>query len=162
MGGDVRLPKGRMKAPNFVLSVFLSQNVFLSYNHMKDSWKPLEQIDFSDENLQQFHVDTRDFCVNASTEPTSQKIDIGTLSKYKDRFFFSSDEVKSVLQRYLTDSGGINKKWRLFSLEGLDDNWNLKYIRIVRTPHGLLIMNKEYHALKRSEIELPVKKGIFG
>lgn len=128
---------------------------------MQDTWKPLNQIDFSDEKILQFHVDTRDFCVNANTEPTSHKINIETLSKYKDRFFFSSDEVELALQRYFADSGGA-KKWRLFSLDGLDDNWNLKYIRIVRTPHGLLIMNKEYHVLKRSEVELPVKKGIFG
>jgi hypothetical protein len=115
---------------------------------MEDNWKFFKEIDFSDESVLQYNVDTRDFHVSCMrNEDTVKLIDTHKLEKYPERFFHTSEEVLDLLDGYFIGSGG-RVKWRFFSLEGVD-NWSMKYIRIQRTPHGLVVCNGDLRALNR-------------
>lgn len=114
------------------------------------------EVNFKDEAIKQFHVDTRDFYVLTGTEPSEKAPDLTKLVKYKDRFFFTAQELKDLIHRYFIDSGG-HRKWRLFTLEGMG-GWDLKYLRVYRTEHGFVICNKERRALNREFLSKEVTK----
>ena len=112
-----------------------------------DNWKPLHEINFADESILQYHIDTRDFCCVAHTYKSEKLPDISSLIKYKDRFFYTHQEVSELINRYYNESGG-KKEWRFFSLEA-GMNWALKYIRIYRTEYGLIVCTRDSVALNR-------------
>jgi hypothetical protein len=83
------------------------------------------------------------------------------LSKYGNRFFFTSDEVIEILNRLYTESGG-EYKWRMLTLK--DDGakyskgWQLKYIRIYKIKDKWIMCNAYNYALKREVFECEVDK----
>jgi hypothetical protein len=85
----------------------------------------------------QIHVDTRDFHAMVIQEP--KEIDTHKIDKYGERFYFTADEIRTLLDRLYEESGG-EFKWRFlaFDVEGAR-NWELKYIRIFRMQKGFLI-----------------------
>ena len=123
-------------------------------NETATGWIPLADVNFSDETINQYHVDTRDFHVNCFSAELKEKIDWATLKKYGNNFFFTPDEIVEMLNRFFAQSGG-NVGWRFFMLKGLD-NWQLKYIRIIRTADGLTVCNNNFYALNRDTLQLPV------
>lgn len=106
-----------------------------------NNWIPYNQIDWTNIKLLQFHIDTRDFCCNASTEPVPG-IDLYKTRKFTANYFHTVDEILALLKRYHEESGGT-VEWRMFSLDGQakyrTSNWQLKYIRIFRLPQGLVV-----------------------
>ena len=122
---------------------------------MDNDWISFKEVDFTDENILQYHIDTRDFCCFANTEKPNEPVDISKLKKYPERFFYSSEEVVALLNRYYEESGG-EKDWRFFALEGMS-NWELKYIRIYRTEFGLIICTQSKYALKKEITDLKVE-----
>lgn len=122
----------------------------------KDEWIFFGEVDFADETILQYHVDTRDFHVLTSTEE-GVKIDMDKILEYPERFFYTAEEIVAMLKRYYVDSGG-KKDWRLFSLQGIEDNWGLKYLRIRRVGQGLMICNNYHRALSRAVTDKPVEK----
>ena len=124
---------------------------------MTDNWIFFREVDFADERILQYHVDTRDFHIFTSTEENDEKIDMSKILEYPERFFYTAEEVVALLNRYFEDSGG-EKDWRLFSLQGLEDNWNMKYIRIRRVKQGLMICNNYHRALSKAVTDKPVEK----
>ena len=123
-----------------------------------DNWIFFKEVDFADETILQYHIDTRDFHCAVSKEK-NEKIDISKLQKYPERFFYSPDETKILLTRLFDESGG-NGTWRMLTLEGLgaaySENWLLKYIRIYRTNKGLIFCNSHQYALKKEILSCPV------
>lgn len=112
-------------------------------------WVFFKDIDFDDEKFNRFNVDTRDFHCGYQNIKEDHP-DMSTLSKYP-KFFYTKEEVLSELERLYNESGGENK-WRCLELVSNDNrvlNWNLKYIRIIRTDKGFLICNSEYQALRK-------------
>lgn len=113
---------------------------------MTDKWKFFKEVDFSDPKIFQYHIDTRDF--HCFTFDECHYIpDFSILTKYPERFFYSPEEVKKLLDRFYAESGG-KKDWRYFFLKG-NENWDMKYIRIYRTEHGLIVCTRDNHALKK-------------
>ena len=107
---------------------------------IENPWIPLSEVDFSDEGISSYHVDTRDFHVNCHTNGEIPPIDLFKTRKYPDNYFFTPDEIKTLIERYFKESGG-EAKWRMFVLDGAGKlrtiNWQLKYIRIYRLPHRM-------------------------
>ncbi len=126
-------------------------------------WNKFQDIDFSDEKIYSYHIDTRDFhCISHEKQPDN-KIDFDTLSKYKERFFHNSDEVKLLITRFFTESKG-ESEWRFFTLKSENNhvnNWNMKYIRIYRHELGLIICNKDNRALSKEILSCPVNTDLL-
>ena len=128
-----------------------------------ESWMFFKDIDFNDPDINQFNVDTRDFCVGYTVESSIDKLNLVTINKYP-HFFYTGDEVKDVLQRLFDESGG-DAEWRYLSLTGdaekASENWELKYLRIIRTPLGWVICSNSYRALSKSVLECSVNQKLL-
>lgn len=122
---------------------------------MNDDWKFYTDIDFNDKSVKMYSIDTRDFHCAIMTEEIpkdKEDFDLKKLVKYPNRFFFTAEEVTQTLRRLYEESGG-KKEWRMLSLKGEGEkytsNWQIKYIRIHRTEHGLLMCNNRHYALHK-------------
>lgn len=104
---------------------------------MDEYWKELDKELFTEDVLQ-IHCDTRDFHCGVNKEEIKLIKDLNTLLKYKNQFFFTIEEVCSVLFRLFEESGG-EATWRMLSFKE-NGNW-FKYIRCYKTDHGYLIGN---------------------
>lgn len=124
------------------------------------SWLKHTDVDFEDESIIAYHIDTRDFHV--STNDHLPAIDLFKTRKNPDEYFFTPEEVKLLIQRYYEESGGEGD-WRMFSLDGSGrhrtEGWQLKYIRVYRLKHrmykgkqGLVIYNEQQKFLYPKEI----------
>lgn len=103
---------------------------------MTDNWIPYKEVDWFSEEIKQVHIDTRDFHALVRNEPNEKTPDLEKVIQLKERFFFNPDDIKALIERYHTDSGG-ERKWRFFCLEK-HKHW-FKYIRILKTEHGWLV-----------------------
>lgn len=100
-----------------------------------DQWQKLDKSLFTDE-VTRISVDTRDFHCIFNTREVEPVEDYETLKKYHKRFFFTIDEVFSVLERLYNKSGG-EASWRMLSFKE-NGNW-FKYLRIHKTDLGYVI-----------------------
>ena len=112
-------------------------------------WLPHSDINWLDKDFNQFNIDTRDFHVGQLFKEERHK-DFETLKKYL-RFFFTGEELKQLIDRLFTESGGVGE-WRCLELVSNDKrvlNWNLKYIRIFRTELGFIVCNDDEAAIPK-------------
>lgn len=112
-------------------------------------WIPFQEIDWDCPKNNVFWIDTRDFHAGYGWKDEPHA-DFDTLKKYP-AFFHTKEELVALIERYYVESGG-ECEWRYFSLEGMD-NWNLKYIRIVRTSLGFVVCDDDWQALNKSKLE---------
>lgn len=115
----------------------------------KDEWVFYAQIDWNCPKNNKFNVDTRDFHCGYSWKDKPHP-DYSKISKY-DHFFFTEKELKELLDRLFTESGG-NGEWRYIELESKDNrvlNWKLKYLRIWRTDKGFIVCNSDEIAIPK-------------
>lgn len=128
----------------------------------KDEWVFFEEIDWNDPKNNRFNVDTRDFCSGYlfSNEPHP---DLETIEKY-DRFFYTLEELKSILTKLFNESGG-KAKWRCIEMVSKDErviHWNLKYIRIFRIEEDkFLICNSKEKAIPKELFECKVNQKLL-
>lgn len=123
-------------------------------------WKPYFEVDFTDESITHYSIDTRDFHTHVSSDavevPSANK-----LKKDPSKYYHTIEELKALIHRLFTESGGA-VEWRFLSLEGdathQTSNWQLKYIRIYRTPHGFLVCNNDKFIMGKSMLAEPVKQ----
>lgn len=116
----------------------------------QDEWVFFEQIEWSDKDNNRFNVDTRDFHVGYNFTKDQHK-DWNTIKDY-DHFFFTEEELKKLITRLYTESGGKGK-WRMITLISNDArvlNWNLKYLRIWRTEKGFIVCNAQNAAVPKN------------
>lgn len=120
------------------------------------TWIPYTEVNFSDPEVNQLHVDTRDFHVLVQKEPSEKGLkDLGTLYRYPERFFYTEEEVKNLIDRLFKESGGF-RKWRVLWIDCVND-W-FKYIRIYRVPptaeHGnsLIVCTRDNYALDKNKL----------
>jgi len=125
---------------------------------MPVNWTPLNQVDFSSSGTKYWVVDTRDFYVNTVSVDNNKipaHLDLDKLSKYPNRFFSTSNKIKEILTNLYHRSGGEGK-WRFLSFKNQNlketDNWQLKYLFIFKTQHGLLICDRD---------KKPIRKDLF-
>lgn len=126
-----------------------------------DEWLPFQVIDFADTNISLYSVDTRDFHCLTSSGDTGKELNLDKITKYKNRFFYTPEEVMETLTRLYTESGGKQKSRSLIlkgEAERYTANWQLKYLRIHRTGYGLIICNSDHYALKKEILECPVNQ----
>jgi hypothetical protein len=69
-------------------------------------WNFFKEIDFSDVNIKQYHIDTKDFCCSTDTEETKISIDLHKTRKQPENYFHTSEEIVELLNRYFEESGG--------------------------------------------------------
>lgn len=123
----------------------------------EDKWRFYKDVNFSQEDVLHYNVDTRDFHCGWSME----KYDlppIDKILKYKERFFFTPEEVVAVLDRIYEESGGKGS-WRMLDLKAdYCRNWDMKYIRIHRFPEGLVMCNRHNRYLNKDTMNAPVDK----
>lgn len=125
---------------------------------MNDNWIPFEQVNFADATIMQYHIDTRDFhCVTYHTQ-SEEVFDHATIGKYGNRFYFTADEVQAIVTRLYTESGGKNE-WRFLCLTTYKQ-W-LKYIRVYRINLGLIISDRENHALGRDTLSGKIEMSVL-
>ncbi len=119
---------------------------------MKD-WIPYNEVNWLDPENNVFSTDTRDFCISSCF--IEKHDDFDTIKKYP-HFFHTEEEVKSLMDRFFTESKGKGE-WRMFSL-GAGQNWNMKYIRIWRTELGFVVCDTYNKALKKDFLEQKVNQ----
>lgn len=119
----------------------------------QNEWVFFRDIDWDDVENNVFSIDTRDFHCGYRFEDKEHE-SLETLKKYKDRFFFTKEELVSLIERYYNESGG-ECKWRFFNLKGIE-NWSMKYIRIWRTKFGFIVCNSDNYALNKEILSSPV------
>jgi hypothetical protein len=123
-------------------------------------YKFMKLIDFKDESIKSYRIDTRDFYCFTSKE-TGKVPDLSTVKNYPLRFFNTPEEVMSFLDRVYNESGG-NVKWRHLSLTGegakASYNWNMKYITVYRTEYGMIVCNRDKFILSKKVLESPVEQ----
>jgi hypothetical protein len=115
------------------------------------AWKFFKEIEFNDNSIILFNVDTRDFYVDTVIN-LNLDLDHNKLEYFlNDCDYFTGDEALKLLNRLYLGSGG-EKKWRTLRLEDTGNNWRLKYLRIYRTPKGLVICDRNSIALRKNEL----------
>ena len=132
------------------------------------NWKYYEDVDFSDINIARYNIDTRDFYCAVQTKEQAErpdsiiaKLDTTKIDKYPvTKFYHTEQEVKDLIERFWRESGG-DGEWRCLSLKSKNHNvtnWNLKYVRIVRTEKGLLVCNAYGAIINKNDLGDPIDK----
>ena len=132
------------------------------------NWKYYEDVDFSDVNIARYNIDTRDFYCSVQTKEQAErpdsiiaKLDTTKIDKYPvTKFYHTEQEVKDLIRRFWRESGG-DGEWRCLSLKSKNSNvtnWNLKYVRIVRTEKGLLVCNSYGAIISKNDLSDPIDK----
>ena len=126
-------------------------------NNMNTNWKFYTELDFDNTNVNCYNIDTRDFY--GSEGNFEYKIDnFEYVLKHTEKYLYSKEEVISILNRLFAESGGKGK-WRMLDLKSNNEkvlNWNLKYIRVIRTSLGFILCNLQNEAIEKNLIDLPV------
>jgi hypothetical protein len=132
------------------------------------NWKYYEDVDFSDENIARYNIDTRDFYCAVQTKAEVEEgdkmlanLDTTKIDKYRvDKFYHTEQEVKDLIERFWRESGG-DGDWRMLSLKSKNKNvtnWNLKYIRIARTEKGFLVCNSYGVIISKIHLSDPIEQ----
>jgi hypothetical protein len=132
------------------------------------NWKYYEDVDFSDVNIARYNIDTRDFYCAVQTKAEMEQhdrlittLDTSKIDKYPvTKFYHTEQEVKDLIERFWRESGG-DGDWRCLSLKSKNKNvtnWNLKYIRIVRTEKGFLVCNSYGAIISKNDLSDPIEK----
>ena len=110
-----------------------------------DTWIAFNIVDWNDKAILAYHVDTWDFHVSCCTQYIARDIDEKTISKvkYKNRFYFTADEVSILIKKLFNESGG-SIEWRFLSFRGKNNDW-CKYIRIYRRKDLFLVCDMKSH-----------------
>ena len=132
------------------------------------NWKYYEDVDFSDVNIARYNIDTRDFYCAVQTKAEMEQhdrliatLDTSKIDKYPvTKFYHTEQEVKDLIERFWRESGG-DGDWRCLSLKSKNKNvtnWNLKYIRIVRTDKGFLVCNSYGAIISKNDLSDPIEQ----
>ena len=113
-----------------------------------DSWIPFNKVNYNDSRINAYHIDTRDFHVSL-VQDIKERSDINTLLKYENQFFFTSNEVKELINNWYSQTP--QKPPIMFYLQGYED-WRFKYTRIYRTKHGFLMCDRNDRAYKKKDL----------
>jgi hypothetical protein len=135
------------------------------------AWVYYEDVDFSDESIARYNIDTRDFhCAIQTKEQLEQmgendklivKLDTTVIDKYPaTKYYHTEQEVKDLIERFWKESGG-DGEWRYLSLKSKNKhvtNWGLKYVRIARTDKGFLVCNESGIILSKNTLSDPIEQ----
>jgi len=132
------------------------------------NWKYYEDVDFSDESIVRYNIDTRDFYCAVQTKEEAEQLDrliipldTSKIDKYPiTKYYHTEQEVKDLIERFWRESGG-DGEWRMLSLKSNNKNvknWNLKYIRIVRTEKGFLVCNSYGFIISKNDLSDPIEQ----
>lgn len=121
------------------------------------TWIPFAAVNFDDKSMNTFHLDTRDFFMSRSS--LRKELELVKTRKYPYKYFHTSEELKALLNRLFTESGGP-VGWRCLELTNVfrTQNWEMKYIRIVRTSDGFIVCNDSYFVFNKHDLAQPVSK----
>ena len=130
----------------------------IRYLFRKDHYSFFKNVNFSLYN--QYHIDTRSFETLCLKKPYPVNTPPHLLLK-KDRLFFSEYELKKELTRLFNESGG-HVSWRYLMLdsfaESYTEKWQLKFMHIYRTEHGLLVFDSLGRIISKKILSMPVNK----
>lgn len=130
-------------------------------------WESVDYLpDSLDEEIHQIHVDTRDFAYtlskNAIDSEQKKKIDINTLKKYPERFFFTFKEIKDLIQLCYKDTGG-KSDWRMLVFihnnEILGGDWQFKYLRFYKIDDDTWVLQpkEDYKCVNKQKLTKPMR-----
>jgi hypothetical protein len=134
------------------------QDEMVPLAQLNERWVPYSGVDFSDCRMVGYAIDTRDFhCRVGKDVSLLEGIDLHKTRKNPERYFHTAEEVKALLDRYYTESGGAGD-WRHFHLKGIfrSENWQMKYIRIYRFDKGLVVCNDKKFVFNKVDLAAPV------
>lgn len=130
----------------------------------QDEWQTLENTPFDSERIVSINCDTRDFhCGWTLVDNREDPPYLGTIAKYKDRFFMTIDEVKEILYDLRERSGGSEPTWRMLSFKDgnnvIGGNWQFKYIRFYKSEHGWYCQpSSDGKIIKKEWLKLPIEE----
>lgn len=93
-------------------------------------WISHNEVDYTSDKITQIHVDTRDFHCLADTTPHDIEMPKELLTEDR-RYFFTLEEIKAIIERLFTESGGA-RKWRILEFNIPTGCWELKYLRFYK------------------------------
>jgi len=120
------------------------------------TWIFFREINWNNDKLKQVHVDTRDFYASLLEEPSEKTPRSKDIAMRKGQYIFTTDEIKTMLERYYTDSGG-GREWRFFALEHY--KFWFKYIRILKIVDGWLVCGPDFKLLSKATLASKVLQG---
>ena len=120
-----------------------------------DKWVFFESVDFSDESIKQYHIDTRDFHCTTNSYPSEKLKVFAALEKKPEKFIYFGEDLKSLLKRLYEESGG-DRKWRTLDFDSQNKyvaGWECKYLRIYRVAEGLVVCNRSNKAINKETLD---------
>ena len=117
---------------------------------MENNWVSHKEIDFSNNELIEIHVDTRDFhCFIPTLTMESERAKFEGLDM-ADEFYYNLNEIKGIIEDLFTRSGG-ESEWRFLAFENkITCGWELKYIRFYRTNKGFVSVSNRNKCREKS------------
>ena len=128
---------------------------------MDNTWIKHTDINYLDEEILQFHFDTRDFHCFAIKEKHEVEIPLEKISKNPE-YFYSGGEIKQLVEDLYDRSGGEGT-WRYLAFEGNDCcGWECKYLRFYKTELGFVCITKEKRFKKKDFWKAEINKEVLG
>jgi hypothetical protein len=129
---------------------------------MENNWINHKDIDFSNNDIIEIHVDTRDFhCFIPTLTMESERSKFEGLDM-ADEFYYTLNEIKSVIEDLYDRSGG-EAKWRTLAFEDkITCGWELKYIRFYKTSKGFVSVSNRGKCREKSFWSSPIDKSVLG
>jgi len=117
---------------------------------MENEWISHKEIDFSNTEIVQIHIDTRDFhCFIIANKIVTEKENFEGLN-LADEFYYSLNEIKYIVEDLFNRSGG-EIEWRVLSFENkITCGWELKYIRFYKTNSGFVAVTNKSKCREKS------------
>lgn len=129
---------------------------------MENNWISHKEIDFSNNEIIEIHVDTRDFhCFIPTLTMESERSKFEGLNM-ADEFYYTLTEIKAIIEDLFDRSGGVSK-WRFLAFENkITCGWELKYLRFYTTNKGFVAVTDRPKCREKSFWSSPIDKSILG
>lgn len=118
-----------------------------------NEWNYIDDIVHISDNIEEIHVDTRDFCILLKTENSEDlnKLKVFNLlcsNKVVEKFLINQNEILNFIKEIEVISGGKGE-WRFLNFATIDDTMGwLKYIRMYRyNDEQFIVCNSQSKAI---------------
>ena len=129
---------------------------------MENNWISHKEIDFSNNEIIEIHVDTRDFhCFIPTLTMESERSKFEGLNM-ADEFYYTLTEIKAIIEDLFDRSGG-ESKWRFLAFENkINCGWELKYLRFYTTSKCFVAVTDRTKCREKSFWSSPIDKSLLG
>ena len=129
---------------------------------MENKWISHKDIDFSNNEIIEIHVDTRDFHGFIPTLTMESERERFEGLNMADEFYYTLNEVKAIIEDLFDRSGGEAKSRFLAFENKITCGWELKYLRFYTTSKGFVAVTDRTKCREKSFWSSPIDKSVLG